>query len=186
MQSPRRQAIRMDQAAAGWTSWRVRVRPVWELPVRGAVRDTRSRLGQRVRFSAPDPCPATTLAPPLKQIHAGVFSMERALHPSTLTGLDDPGPALTPAEAVAVHDRPEGVAWFAIPTPDGAGVIARAHTEAHDGGRLLPGHLTARDLAELHTVMPPGLTFDPALGVGSPPGCLGWWWANRERSWADC
>ena len=34
-----------------------------------------------------------------------------------MTSLDDPGPALTPAEAVALYDQPEGlaVAWFAIP-----------------------------------------------------------------------
>jgi len=55
-------------------------------------------------------------------------------------------------------------------------VIARAHTEAHDGGQLRPGHLAARDLAELHAMMPSSLTFDEALVVGSPPGCLGWWW----------
>jgi len=97
------------------------------------------------------------------------------LHPPTLTCLDDPGPALTPAEAAALHDRPEGVAWFAIPAPNGAGVIARAHTEAHDGGQLLPGHLAARGLAELRAMMPPALTFDPTPVVGSPPGCLGWW-----------
>ncbi len=94
-----------------------------------------------------------------------------------MTSLDDPGPALTPAEAAALHDQPQGVsvAWFAI--PGGASVVARAHTEAHDGGRLLPGHLAARDLAELHAMMPPGLTFDPAAADGSPPGCLGWWWS---------
>lgn len=93
-----------------------------------------------------------------------------------MPNLDDLGPVLTPAEAAALYDRPEGVAWFAIPALSGAGVIARAHTEARDGGRLLPGHLAARDLAELQTMMPPGLTFDPMRGVGSPPGCLGWWW----------
>jgi len=83
--------------------------------------------------------------------------------------------ALTPAEAATLHDRLEGVAWFAIPAPCSVGVIARAHTEAHDGGRLLSGYLAARDLADLHAMMPPGLAFDEALGVGSPPGCLGWW-----------
>ncbi len=88
------------------------------------------------------------------------------------------GPALTPAEAAALHDRPEGVAWFAIPAPGGAGVIARAHTEAHDGGHLLPGHLAARGLTEMHAMMPPGLAFDEVLVVGSPPGCLGWWWGS--------
>jgi hypothetical protein len=90
--------------------------------------------------------------------------------------IHDPGPALTPAEAAALHDRAEGVAWFAIPSPRGAGVIARAHTEAHDGGQLLPGHLAARGLTELQAMMPPGLTFDPVRVVGSPPGCLGWGW----------
>ena len=69
------------------------------------------------------------------------------------------------------------MAWFAIPALGGAGVIARAHTEARDGGRLLSGHLAARDLAELQAMMPPGLTFDPVRVVGSPPGCLGWWWS---------
>ena len=68
------------------------------------------------------------------------------------------------------------MAWFAVPAPGGPGVIARAHTEAHDGGRLLPEHLAAADLAGLHTMMPPGLAFDPVCVVGSPPGCLGWWW----------
>jgi hypothetical protein len=95
-----------------------------------------------------------------------------------MIGLDDPGPALTPAEAAALHDRPEGVAWFVIPAPSDAGVIARAHTEAHDGGRLLPEHLAARGLTELHAMMPSGLAFDEALVVGSPPGCLGWWWTT--------
>ena len=96
-----------------------------------------------------------------------------------LTGPDDPGPALTPAEAAALHNQPEGVtvAWFAVPAPGGAGVIARAHTEAHDGGGQLPEHLAAGSLDELHTMMPPGLAFDPVLVVGSPPGCLGWWWS---------
>ena len=82
-------------------------------------------------------------------------------------------------EATALHDRPEGVAWFAIPAQGGAGVIARAHTEAHDGGRLLPGHLATGNLEEMHTMMPPGLTFDPARGVG-----------RRRSAWAgggtDC
>ena len=41
-------------------------------------------------------------------------------------------------------------------------MVARAHTMAHDGGRLLPGHLAAADLAELQAMVPPGLTFDPA------------------------
>ncbi len=67
------------------------------------------------------------------------------------------------------------MAWFAIPAPGGAGVAARVHTEAHDGGRLLPGHLAAGSLDELHTMMPPGLTFDPVRVVRSPLGCLGWW-----------
>ena len=97
------------------------------------------------------------------------------MYPSALTSPHDLGPALAPAEAAALHDQPEGiaVAWFAAPAPDGVGVIARAH----DGGRLLPGHLAAADLAELHTMMPPGLTFDPLRVVGLPPGCLGWWWS---------
>lgn len=69
-------------------------------------------------------------------------------------------------------------------------MIARAHTEAHDDGHLLPGHLAAADLEELHTMMPPGLTSDPARVVGSPPECLGWWWSSADgrecksaRSW---
>ena len=70
------------------------------------------------------------------------------------------------------------MAWFAIPAPDGAGEIARAHTMAHDGGRLLPGHIAAAGLVELQAMMPPGLTFDPAPMSGSPPGCLGWWWGG--------
>lgn len=95
-----------------------------------------------------------------------------------MTNLDNPRPALTPAEAAALHDRPGSVsvAWFAVPAPSGAGVIARAHTETHHGGRLLPGHLAADNLAELQAMMPPGLTFDPAAGAGSLPGCAGWWW----------
>ena len=91
-----------------------------------------------------------------------------------MTGLDDFGPLLTPVQA-ALHDQPDSanVAWFALPAPDGAGVIARAHTEAHDGGQLLPGHLAAADWAGLQALMPPGLTFDPTPVVGSPLGCLG-------------
>ena len=96
---------------------------------------------------------------PTQEIHFDAFVSERALDPPTLTGLDNPGPALTPAEAVAIHNQPDGVsmAWFAVPAPSGAGVIARAHTEARDGGQLLPGHLAAADLVELQTMMPPGL-----------------------------
>ena len=60
--------------------------------------------------------------------------------------------------AAALRDRPEDMAWFATPAPSGTGVIARAHTEAHDGGLLLPGHLAAADLAVLHALVPPGLT----------------------------
>ena len=62
------------------------------------------------------------------------------------------------------------------PALGGAGVIVGAHAEVHDGGRLLPGHLAVSSLENLHTMMPPGLTFDPARVVGSPPECLGWWW----------
>ena len=112
-------------------------------------------------------CPALTRNLPWR-VHAG------ARHAPT--SLDDPGPLLTPVAAAALHDRPEGMAWFATPAPSGTGVIARAHTEAHDGGRLLPGHLAASDLVELQAMVPPGLTFDPTLTVESPPGCLGWWW----------
>ena len=101
------------------------------------------------------------------------------MYPSALTSSNDSGPALTPAGTAALHDQPDSVtvAWFAIPAPGGAGVIARAHTEARDGGRLLPGHLVAADLTGLQALMPPGLTFDPVPVVGSPPGCLGWWWS---------
>ena len=87
---------------------------------------------------------------------AGVYSE------TVLTGLDNLAPRLPPAQAAALDNRSEAVAWFAIPSPDGAGVIARAHTEAHDGERPLPGHLAAADLAALQAMMPPGLTSDPA------------------------
>ena len=93
-----------------------------------------------------------------------------------MTSLQDHGPSLTPAEAAALHDRPERVAWIVLPAPGGNGVIARAHTEAHDGGRLLPGHLAADDLAALRAKLPPGLRLDTQRSAGSPPGCLGWWW----------
>ncbi len=56
-------------------------------------------------------------------------------------------------------------------------MVARAHTEAHDGGRLLPGHLAADDIEGLGAMLPPGLEFDAAPSPGSPPGCLGWWFA---------
>ena len=58
------------------------------------------------------------------------------------------------AEAAMFHNQPEGmsVAWFAIPAPDGAGVIARARTKAHHGRWLLPGHLAASSLTELRTM----------------------------------
>ena len=58
----------------------------------------------------------------------------------SMAKMSDPGSALTPAQAAALHHQPGSatVAWFAIPAPGGAGVIARAHTMAHDGG-LLPG-----------------------------------------------
>ena len=98
------------------------------------------------------------------------------MSPSAPTGSDELGPALTPAEAAALHDLPGGVAWFAIPAPDGAGVIARPYSEAPDGGQLLPGYLAASDMAALQAMMPPNLTFDPTPVFGSPPGCLGWWW----------
>ena len=47
------------------------------------------------------------------------------MHPPALTNLDDPGPLLTPVAAAALHDRPEGMAWFATPAPSGTRVIAR-------------------------------------------------------------
>ena len=47
--------------------------------------------------------------------------------------IGDHGPALTPAEAAALHDRPERVAWFVLPAPSGNGVIARAHMEGRRG-----------------------------------------------------
>lgn len=47
-----------------------------------------------------------------------------------------------------------------LPTPYGNGVIARAHTEATDGGHLLPGYLDANDLDELRAMLPPGLRRD--------------------------
>jgi hypothetical protein len=94
-----------------------------------------------------------------------------------VTSLDDHGPVLTPVEAAALHDRPEPVAWFVLPAPYGNGVIARAHTEATDGGRLLPGHLAANGLNELRAMLPPGLHRDGSLSVGSPPGCMEWWWS---------
>ena len=56
-----------------------------------------------------------------------------------MTSLDDHGPLLTPIEAAALHDHPEAVAWFVLRAPHGNGVIARAHTEAVDGGYLLLG-----------------------------------------------
>ena len=83
---------------------------------------------------------------------------------------------LTPVEAATLHDRPEPVAWFVLPAPNGNGVIARARTEAHDGGHLLPGHLAADDLGGLRAMLPPGLRLDDARSAGSPPGCLEWWW----------
>ena len=119
---------------------------------------------------------AARLTLPIQQIHPGAFTGSVALHSPALTSLDDPGPALTPTEAAALHDRPEGMAWFATPARGGAGVIARAHTETHKGGRLLPGHLAADSLSELQAMMPQRLTFDPVPVVGSLPGCLGWWW----------
>ena len=86
----------------------------------------------------------------------------------------------TPAVDPTAREMVAAVAWFAIPAPFGTGVIARAHTEAHDGGRLLPGHLAAGSLVELQAMMPPGLTFDPVPVAASPPGCLGWWWSTAD------
>ena len=94
-----------------------------------------------------------------------------------MTSLDDHGPVLTPGEAAALHDRPEPVAWFVLPAPNSNGVIARAHTETHHGGRLLPGHLAANDLDELRAMLPQGLHRDGVRSAGSPPECLEWWWA---------
>lgn len=90
--------------------------------------------------------------------------------------LSTPSPHLTPTDAALLQHQHPTATWFAVPSPHGPGVIARAHTEAHDGGHLLPGHLAAADLDGLRAVMPAGLTFDPVLVAGSPPGCLGWWW----------
>lgn len=89
--------------------------------------------------------------------------------------MDGHGPPLTPAKAAVLHDRPEPVAWFALATPSGDGVIARAHTEAHDGGELLPGHLAAADIDGLTAMMPRWLRFYPAPPDGPIPGCLGTW-----------
>jgi len=91
-----------------------------------------------------------------------------------VTSLDDHGPVLTPSEAAAPHDRPEAVAWFVLPAPYSNGVIARAHTEAHNGGHLLPAHLAANHLDELRAMLPPGLRLDKSQSAGAPPGCLEW------------
>ena len=88
----------------------------------------------------------------------------------------DLGPALTPAAAAALHDRREQVAWMVLPAPGRNGVIARAHTFAADGGRYLPGHLTADSLDELRAQRPPGLHVEQLCPGPSPPGCLEWWW----------
>lgn len=77
-----------------------------------------------------------------------------------MSSTDDYGPVLTPAEATALHERPEPVAWLMLPALDGNGLVARAYTEAHDGGQLLPGHLVANDLEELRAKLPPGLHLD--------------------------
>lgn len=94
----------------------------------------------------------------------------------TLSTPDERGLRLTPAKAAARHDRRKAVAWFVMPVPSGNGVIARARTQAHDGGRLLPGLLAVGDVEGLRAMLPDRLTFDPEIGAGSPPGCLGWWW----------
>lgn len=69
------------------------------------------------------------------------------------------------------------MAWFSIQPRSSAGVIARTHIEAHDGGQLLPECPAASNLAALQAMMPPGLTFDLARVVGSLPGCIGQWWS---------
>lgn len=95
-----------------------------------------------------------------------------------MTSLDDCGPVLTPVEAAALQNRSGAVAWFVLPAPSGNGVIARAHTEALDGGRLLPGHLAAKNLDELRSKLPPGLHLDSGHSSVWPPGCLELWWQS--------
>lgn len=75
-------------------------------------------------------------------------------------GLDDPGPALTPAEAAAFHDQPEGmaVAWFAVPAPVGrevglskntvADIIKRNHAQAPMERKTCPGIRSIGDWGE--------------------------------------
>ena len=78
-------------------------------------------------------------------------------------------PLIASAAAMSAPERARGVCARAMPGRS----RARAHIEAHDGGRLLPEHLAASSLEELQAVMPPGLTFDPVTVVGSTPGALG-------------
>lgn len=102
------------------------------------------------------------IAKPTLSREVRAFGYRKLSARPVLTSLNDPGPALTPVVATALHEQPKVVAWFAIKAPSGAGVIARAHTEAGDGGRLLPGQFAAGSPDKLQAMMPAGLTFDPA------------------------
>jgi len=88
--------------------------------------------------------------------------------------------ALTPADAQAMHDdaiaRGKWLVWtltdadFEYPGK----YVGSAHEADHTGGKLLPGVLVARTLAELRAMLPAGLTRqDPTSMV--PPDVIETW-----------
>jgi len=87
---------------------------------------------------------------------------------------------VTPADAQALHDdaaaRGKWLVWTLTDTDieHPGRYVARAHEADHHGGKLLPGVLVARTLAELRTMLPAGLTQQGPTSM-LPPDVLEIW-----------
>lgn len=72
--------------------------------------------------------------------------------------------ALTPADAQAMHDdaaaRRKWLVWTLTDTDlEYSGrYVGRAHEADHNGGKVLPGALVSRNLAELRAMLPTAFT----------------------------
>ncbi len=113
-----------------------------------------------------------------------------ATRPSTTAGHSDTAApsqttldcasTVTPTDAQTLHDdaaaRGKWLVWTLTDTDieHPGRYIARAHEADHHGGKLLPGVLVARTLAELRTMLPAGLTQQGPTSM-LPPDVLEIW-----------
>ena len=82
---------------------------------------------------------------------------------------------LTPADAREMRGQGDAVVWVVLRGWPGDTLVARPHTLAQDGGRFLPGWVTASTLEELRALLPVGLTRCEAWPGVTPPEWVEWW-----------